>query len=94
LTDAVCEGAKLANIFSKSFVVETCCNGTKFRQEYRNNMTERDAPKITQNVKDKDYTQVTFKPDFRRFDGMGGWEADIISLIQKRCYDIAGTCTR
>ncbi len=42
-------GAKLANIFSTQFVVETA-DGTRQRrysQVFRNNMTVKESPKIT-----------------------------------------------
>ena len=61
-------GAKLTNIFSTKFVVETSDSdsGKKFKQVFYDNMSERDAPKITKAAK-KDYTKVTFTPDLRRF---------------------------
>lgn len=37
----------------------------------------------------KDFTSVTFYPDFSRF-GMRAFDTDIISLMSKRVYDMAG----
>jgi DNA topoisomerase-2 len=45
-------------------------------------------PKITPSNK-KSYTKITFKPDLERF-GMTHLDDDIISLMTKRVYDIAG----
>uniref|UniRef100_A0A6C0E1U2 DNA topoisomerase (ATP-hydrolyzing) n=1 Tax=viral metagenome TaxID=1070528 RepID=A0A6C0E1U2_9ZZZZ len=80
-------GAKLTNIFSKKFVVETLDSerGLKFLQEYTNNMTSKSAPKVTKNS-GKSYTKITFIPDYGRF-GMKGLEEDTILLLTKRVYD-------
>lgn len=48
-------------------------------------------PKITKTKKkDKDFTRVTFTPDYERF-GMDGLDADHEALMCKRVYDMAGT---
>merc|ERR1719416_327342 len=41
-------GAKLTNVFSKKFIVETADGhtGKKFSQEYSNNMSKKQDPKI------------------------------------------------
>ena len=46
-------------------------------------------PRITKAKRKTDYTCVTFTPDFARF-GMSGLDADTISLLKKRVFDIAG----
>jgi DNA topoisomerase-2 len=85
-------GAKLANIFSTEFELETVDSKTKkkFRQTWRNNMSVVEDAKITSASKVKDYTQVTFKPDLIKFK-MDKLDEDIISMMMKRVYDIAGT---
>ena len=87
-------GAKLANIFGKKFIVETLdhVNKKKLIQEFSNNMTEKSNPKITIIKKENPvpYTKITWLPDYERFK-MKGLSEDIISLIRKRTYDIAGT---
>lgn len=83
-------GAKLANIFSTKFIVENVHDKTKYVQEFRNNMSEKDEPKITPTT-DKPYVQVTYYPDFKRF-GIKKLTSDITSLFKKRVFDIAG-CT-
>ena len=80
-------GVKLANIYSKRFIIETIDseNGLKFIQEYTNNMDNKSKPKVTKNS-GKSYTKITFLPDFKRFN-MSGLENDTILLINKRVYD-------
>merc|ERR550514_1023666 len=61
-------GAKLTNIFSKKFVVETADKtvGKKFMQTFTNNMSEKDTPKISP-LKGPEFTRITFWPDFSKF---------------------------
>lgn len=83
-------GAKLANIFSHKFVVE-CGDGRnrkKFRMVWRKNMTSHGEAEISP-YSGKDYTTVTFHPEFARF-GMERFDQDILALMHKRVYDMAG----
>ncbi|KAI9804716.1 MAG: DNA topoisomerase 2 [Sarcosagium campestre] len=84
-------GAKLCNIFSTEFTVETADSRTKqkYKQTWTSNMTVMGKAKITSNKSD-DYTKVTFKPDFAKF-GMVGIDADFEALVKRRVYDMAGT---
>tara|TARA_B100000963_G_scaffold346874_1_gene352600 strand:- start:1295 stop:5023 length:3729 start_codon:yes stop_codon:yes gene_type:complete len=84
-------GAKLANIFGKLFRVETVdhFNQKKFIQEFSNNMNDKTKPKITTVTKANPYTKITWLPDYERF-GMKGMSDDVVSVIKKRVYDIAG----
>lgn len=86
-------GAKLANIFSTKFIVETSdkSRGLKYRQEFCANMTQRKDP-ILQKSSGEDFTCVTFFPDLTRFK-MDCLDEDIVALLSKRVYDIAGTNT-
>lgn len=52
-------------------------------------MSIREEPVITDNKDGKDYTCITFKPDLKRF-GMDKLDSDILSLMSKRVYDMAG----
>lgn len=82
-------GAKLTNIYSTEFIVETTdVKGKKYKQVFRNNMADKDKPKITSS-KDE-FTCITFKPDLKRF-GMDRIDEDTASLLKKRVYDMAGT---
>ncbi|WVN88424.1 uncharacterized protein L203_103634 [Cryptococcus depauperatus CBS 7841] len=85
-------GAKLANIYSHEFIIETAdkINGKKYKQVFSNNMSKKAAPKITDNKKGEEWTKITFTPDLGRF-GMDGIDDDINALLMKRVYDMAGT---
>lgn len=84
-------GAKLTNIFSKRFVVETAdkASGLRFKQVFMNNMSERTKPIVTKCS--ENWTKITFLPDLEKF-GMESLDEDIIDLMVKRVYDLAG-CT-
>ena len=86
-------GAKLANIFSTKFTVETCHvggTGKTFKKTWSNNMRKSvDAVIADVGPKDTDFTSVTFWPDFKLF-GMDGFEDDAVALFEKRVIDIAG----
>ncbi|EOR01319.1 DNA topoisomerase 2 [Wallemia ichthyophaga EXF-994] len=84
-------GAKLTNIYSTEFTVETADSesGKKFKQTFRKNMSDRESPKITSNSRGEEYTRITFKPDLARF-GMDKISDDMCALMTKRVYDMAG----
>ncbi len=84
-------GGKLANIFSSHFILETVdhWNQKKYIQHFRNNMSEKDKPKIT-SCKNKPYTKITYYPDFAKFNQKSErLTPDILKLITKRTYDAA-----
>ena len=83
-------GAKLTNIFSTFFKVETVdhINELKYTQEFHNNMTVIDKPKIAKSKK-KPYTHITWKTDFNRF-GISSFSEDMVSFMVRRIYDVAG----
>lgn len=85
-------GAKLTNIYSSEFEVETLDSITnkKFYQKFSNNMYTKGKPQITSGKGKKPYTKISFIPDFEKF-GMKGLTTDIINLFRKRVYDIAMT---
>ncbi|KAJ3055967.1 DNA topoisomerase 2 [Rhizophlyctis rosea] len=84
-------GAKLCNIFSTEFTVETADSGTgrKFKQSFFNNMSDKSKHHITDNPRGEDYTKITFKPDLAKF-GMLIIDDDFEALVKKRAYDLAG----
>lgn len=94
-------GAKLANIFSKWFEVETVGEAEKkgktitkkkYIQRFTENMTVIGKPTITDaTAKDKEYTRVSFLPDFARF-GLTGWSPDMVSIFERRAYEISACC--
>ncbi|CAI4758179.1 CFF_collapsed_G0047310.mRNA.1.CDS.1 [Saccharomyces cerevisiae] len=85
-------GAKLCNIFSTEFILETAdLNvGQKYVQKWENNMSICHPPKITSYKKGPSYTKVTFKPDLTRF-GMKELDNDILGVMRRRVYDINGS---
>ncbi|MBW0507902.1 hypothetical protein O181_047617, partial [Austropuccinia psidii MF-1] len=88
-------GAKLANIYSLEFIVETADTATakKYKQVFKNNMSTKEKPKITENKKGEEYTKITFKPDLVKFNlpAENGLAGDMEALLNKRVYDLAGT---
>jgi DNA topoisomerase-2 len=85
-------GAKLANIFSTEFVVETSDlkTGLQFKQTFSGNMRTRSKPS-TKPTSKPDWTRITFKPDLAKF-GMTELDDDICALFARRVVDLAG-CT-
>lgn len=81
-------GFKLVLIWSIYGRVETVdhIRGLKYVQEFRNNLDVIGEPVITK-CSGKPYTKVSFKPDYRRL-GVEGLTSDMLSLLQKRVYDI------
>ncbi|OGM42747.1 DNA topoisomerase II [Aspergillus bombycis] len=84
-------GAKLCNVFSTEFSIETqdSRQKKKYKQTWTSNMTKMGKAKIT-DAKGDDYTKVTFKPDYAKF-GMDGMDNDFEALVKRRVYDLAGT---
>ena len=85
-------GAKLTNIYSKKFIVETADkkNGKIYKQIFSDNMLKISKPEI-KNYDKEDFTSITFEPDLSRFK-MDKLDDDTIALFIKRVYDMAG-CT-
>lgn len=84
-------GAKLCNILSKEFTVETASSDKrkKLVQTWRDNMQIKDSVQIT-DYKGKDYTKITYTPDLKRL-GVKTLTDDIVAVFKKRAYDVAGT---
>jgi DNA topoisomerase-2 len=82
-------GFKLVLIWSTYGRIETVdhIRGLKYIQEYKNNLDEICKPSISK-CKNKPYTKITFKPDYKRL-GIDGLSDDLISLLKKRVYDIS-----
>lgn len=90
-------GAKLTNIFSKKFLVETVdsSRGLRYQQTWYNNMQTMEEPTI-EKTSESDYTRVTFVPDLPRLTGLPNArildEQDYAAMC-RRVVDIAG-CAR
>lgn len=88
-------GAKITNILSKEFIIETvdAHRKMKFVQTYRNNMTERSLPEITSvPSKTLPYTRVKYLPDYSRFGITDFKTIDDWDLLARRVYDTSA-CT-
>ncbi len=83
-------GAKLTNIYSTEFRVTTADAkvGKKFTQVWYDNMGRADEP-VIQSFRGKEFTEVSYKPDLNLF-GMTEFDDDIMALMMKRVYDMAG----
>ncbi|XP_030630895.1 DNA topoisomerase 2-alpha [Chanos chanos] len=84
-------GAKLCNIFSTKFTVETACKESRhsFKQTWYDNMGRAGECKIKPFDGD-DFTCITFQPDLSKFK-MQALDRDTVALLTRRAYDIAGS---
>ncbi|KAK9154871.1 hypothetical protein Sjap_002351 [Stephania japonica] len=84
-------GAKLTNIFSTDFVIETADGKRqkKYKQVFGDNMGKKSEPTITKCKEGENWTKVTFKPDLAKFK-MTYLEEDVVALMKKRVIDLAG----
>ena len=78
-------GAKLTAIFSKTFTIETAKDGKKYTQTFKDNLSVIESPKLGKTT--KEYTKVTFVPDYTRF-GVETLTNDTKEVLYKRVYDI------
>ena len=98
-------GAKLANIFSTEFKLEThdFKEAVRYTQTWRKNMSEVERPVLeplatkgsgrrgAHVVEDVPYTTtISFVPELSRF-GMEELDSEVVSAIRKRTYDLAGS---
>uniref|UniRef100_A0A3B3YVQ5 DNA topoisomerase 2 n=1 Tax=Poecilia mexicana TaxID=48701 RepID=A0A3B3YVQ5_9TELE len=84
-------GAKLCNIFSTKFTVETACKESKkvFKQTWYDNMGRAGDASIKP-FEGEEYTCITFRPDLAKFK-MSILDKDTVALMTRRAYDIAGS---
>ena len=82
-------GSKVANIFSKKFMVETVDSKLKlkFSQTFSNNMRDKTTP-VIETYKEQPFTKITFFPDLERF-GLKEMSNDMVALMKKRVFDVA-----
>ena len=87
-------GFKLVLIWSTYGMIETIdsTRKLKYTQEFEKNLDIIHKPKISKCSK-KPYTLVKFKPDYKRL-GLSELSKDMISLFNRRVYDIAGITTK
>ncbi|CAA3012625.1 DNA topoisomerase 2 [Olea europaea subsp. europaea] len=84
-------GAKLTNIFSTEFIIETADGRRqrKYKQVFSCNMGNKSQPLISKCKEGENWTKVTFKPDLAKFN-MTHLEDDVLALMKKRVIDMAG----
>ncbi|XP_024041601.1 DNA topoisomerase 2 isoform X1 [Citrus clementina] len=84
-------GAKLTNIFSTEFIIETADGKRlkKYKQVFTNNMGKKSEPNISKCKEGDNWTKVSFKPDLAKFN-MTHLEDDVVALMKKRVVDLAG----
>ena len=79
-------GSTLSNIFSLQFKVTTSDGTNQFYQMFSENMRRRTQPLIT--ASKKNFTEISFIPDFSRFS-LTGLDDIHLKLLEKRCIDLA-----
>ena len=74
-------GAKLTNIFSQYFKLETLdsSRGLKYSQTFEDNMKTRGKPKVSKNS-GKSHTKISWTADFVRF-GLDGYSKEMYQLM-------------
>ena len=84
-------GAKLANIFSKEFSVEILDTKRKkkFKQTWKNNMSEVSKAKVTDFSSGDNYVKITCYPDLEKF-GLKELDDNHFKLFHRRSIDILG----
>ena len=88
-------GAKLANIFSTKFTVDTQHPGTgkKYVQTWENNMRTKGKPSIKKATGAKGHVRIEFSPDPAMFKGAfeedGAISADMVSVFYTRTVELA-----
>lgn len=83
-------GAKITSAFSKLFQIETVSNGKIYIQNFCDNLETIEEP-VIKNKNSKDYTKITFFPDFQRFK-VNKISNATLKMLEKRAYDVAA-CT-
>ena len=84
-------GAKLCNVFSTKFTVETLDKSHKksFKQSWGSNMSKASEPKLKDIERgSEEFTKITFSPDLAKF-GLEKIDDDHFALLSRRAYDAA-----
>ena len=88
-------GFKLVLIWSTWGMIETvdAKRGLIYSQVFESNLDKIHPPTI-KSCKKKPYTTVSFEPDYKRLSLKNGLTPAMISLFQRRVYDIAGVTSK
>lgn len=82
-------GAKLANIFSTSFTVETRDPkvGKSYSQTWKDHMSTCEKPHVKSDKAQKGYVRITFKPDLTRFSYLE--MEDMTAVLRTRALELS-----
>lgn len=82
-------GAKLTNIFSNTFTVETRApkNGQKYTQTWSKNMSVVGKPSIKADSSAKGFVKITYEPDLSRFPGFN--HEHMLRVLHTRVIELA-----
>ena len=84
-------GAKLSAIFSKKFIIEVWDSKRNkyYKQTLENNLSKITKPEIVSKKLKNGGVKITMFPDFEKFN-TNEFSKDMISMIQKRAFDLIG----
>jgi DNA topoisomerase-2 len=84
-------GAKLVNVFSNEFKVETRspASSQKYTQVWKEHMSKCEKPSVRSD-KGKGFVKVTYTPDLTRFIGFAC--DDMVNVLKTRTYELAAVC--
>jgi DNA topoisomerase-2 len=87
-------GAKLANIFSRSFTVETRSpkHGQKYRQTWTANMSKVGKAVVGADKAKGGFVEITYEPDVARFPGLN--MDDMLAVMRSRSIELAAMAGR
>jgi DNA topoisomerase II len=82
-------GAKLANIFSTKFTVETRDpkNGLRYSQTWTDHMSTCSKPSVVKDKSQKGFVRITFRPDMTRFTNLN--REDMFRVLHTRAIELA-----
>jgi DNA topoisomerase-2 len=82
-------GAKLTNIFSHTFTVETRSpkHGLKYTQTWRDHMLVCDKACVKKDAAKTGFVKITYQPDLSRFVGLN--IAEMTEVLHTRCVELA-----
>jgi DNA topoisomerase-2 len=82
-------GAKLANIFSTKFIVDTqdTKSGLKYSQTWSNHMSTCSKPSVTKYKTTKGFARITFSPDLSRFTNLN--IEDMMKVLHTRAIELS-----
>ena len=78
-------GAKLTNIFSRRFTVETRSKGQKYSQTWTTNMSVAEKAQVKKDAA-KGFVRVTYEPDLARFPGLN--LKDMLAVLKTRVVEL------